>query len=83
LGAEACIDYKTQSIEKRLKELCPEGLDIYFDNVGGEQLDAALMNIRDNSRIILCGAISQYNKTSKEIYRVVNYPRLIIKKALM
>lgn len=62
LGADACIDYKSEDVEKALKKHCPGGIDVYFDNVGGEILDAALMNIRDHSRIILCGAVSQYSK---------------------
>ena len=83
IGAEACIDYKSENIAKRLKELLPEGVDVYFDNVGGETLDSVLMNIRDNARVVLCGAISTYNDSPNQQYGLKNYSRLIIKKATM
>lgn len=60
LGLDACIDYKSESVEARLRELAPEGIDVYFDNVGGELLDIVLDQIRMRARIVICGAISQY-----------------------
>lgn len=61
IGFDAAIDYKNDDVLKRLREVAPKGLDIYFDNVGGDILDAALANLRRNARIIICGAISTYN----------------------
>ena len=48
-------------MKSKLKEFCPKGVDVYFDNVGGEMLDDILMHIRDQSRVIACGSISTYN----------------------
>ncbi|MTE17183.1 NADP-dependent oxidoreductase [Nocardia aurantiaca] len=61
LGFDAAIDYRDEDVLRRLRELAPKGIDIYFDNVGGEILDAALANLRRGARIVLCGAISAYN----------------------
>lgn len=61
LGFDACIDYKREDVRARLGELCPKGVDVYFDNVGGEILDAALARLAFHGRVVLCGAISQYN----------------------
>lgn len=60
LGLYACIDYKGEDVDARLRELAPEGIDVYFDNVGGELLDIVLDQIRTRARIVICGAISQY-----------------------
>ena len=65
-----------------MKKHLPGGLDVYFDNVGGETLDAALMNIKEGSRLVLCGSISTYFGRN-EPYKLKNYPRLIIKKCSM
>lgn len=63
-GFDAGINYKTTAhMEKAIEEACPDGVDVYFDNVGGKILDAALQNINKAARIINCGAISIYNKT--------------------
>lgn len=83
LGADDCLDYKKDDIAKGLKRLCPNGIDVYFDNVGGEILDIALSLIRDYARIVCCGAISGYNNVTGDGYRLRNYPRLIIKRAKM
>jgi NADPH-dependent curcumin reductase len=83
LGASACINYKTEDVFNSLKKLCPKGIDIYFDNVGGEILDVVLMLINDYARIICCGAISGYNSDGKNAYRLKNYSRLIFKRSLM
>ena len=61
LGFDAAIDYKSQNLKARLKETCPDGIDVYFDNVGGGVLDAVLTRIRMKARVVICGAISQYN----------------------
>ncbi len=61
LGFDACIDYKGEDVEARLHDTCPDGIDVYFDNVGGDILDAVLGQINERARIALCGAISRYN----------------------
>jgi NADPH-dependent curcumin reductase CurA len=61
LGFDAAIDYKSENIAKSLHHNCPDGIDVYFDNVGGEILDAALAQLARHARVVVCGAISQYN----------------------
>jgi len=61
LGFDAWIDYKSEDVAARLRETCPDGIDVFFDNVGGEILDAVLGQINLHARIVLCGAISQYD----------------------
>lgn len=63
-GLDGVIDYKSEDIGSRLSELCPDDIDIFFDNVGGDTLEAALDHMADFGRIVLCGAISQYNNES-------------------
>jgi NADPH-dependent curcumin reductase CurA len=61
---DAAIDYKREDVAGRLRELCPKGIDVYFDNVGGEILDAALANLAQRARVVLCGGISGYNEAT-------------------
>ncbi len=61
LGLDGAINYRTEHVGTRLKELCPDRIDVYFDNVGGDILDAALAHIALHGRVVLCGAISVYN----------------------
>jgi len=82
LGADAAIDYKNESVGKALDQHCPGGIDIYFDNVGGEILDAALSRLRMYARVVLCGGISQYNATGK-VRGPANYLALISARARM
>lgn len=63
LGFDAAIDYKNENVLTRLRELCHNQIDVFFDNVGGEILDAALRSMAKNGRIVLCGGISAYNAT--------------------
>ena len=63
LGFDACVNYKSEDVAARLDETCPNGIDVYFDNVGGEILDLVLDRINLRARIALCGAISIYNAT--------------------
>jgi hypothetical protein len=65
LGFDGAIDYRAEDAGAALDRLCPEGIDVYFDNVGGEILDLALARLRLHARIPLCGAISQYNATGR------------------
>jgi NADPH-dependent curcumin reductase len=82
LGFEAAINYKSEDTAQRAAELCPEGLDVYFDNVGGEILDIALANLADRARVVLCGGISRYNE-SGPIAGPVNYFNLVYRRARM
>ena len=81
-GFDACIDYKNQDVRKALKETCPGGIDIYFDNVGGEILDIVLTRINQKARIVICGAISQYNNT-EPVKGPSNYLSLLVNRARM
>jgi len=82
LGFDACIDYKAGDVKAGLKEHCPKGVDIYFDNVGGDILDAVLARITRGARIIICGAISQYNNTTP-VKGPANYLSLLVNRARM
>jgi NADPH-dependent curcumin reductase CurA len=82
LGFDACIDYKNGDVRAGLKEHCPQGVDIYFDNVGGEILDTVLTRINRKARIIICGAISQYNNTTP-VAGPKNYLSLLVNRARM
>jgi len=82
LGFDAAIDYKSEDTAQRVAELCPAGLHVYFDNVGGEILDIALDNLADHARVVLCGGISRYNETGP-IAGPVNYFNLVYRRARM
>ncbi|MBU6232722.1 MAG: NADP-dependent oxidoreductase [Acidobacteria bacterium] len=80
-GFDACLDYREPHLARRLREICPRGVDVYFDNVGGEILDAVLLNIAMNGRIVLCGAISQYNDAGG--FGLKNHTMMIMRRASM
>jgi NADPH-dependent curcumin reductase CurA len=82
LGFDAAIDYKADDLKKSLRDHCPKGVDVYFDNVGGEILDAVLLQIKRKARIVVCGAISQYNNTTP-IKGPSNYLSLLVNRASM
>jgi hypothetical protein len=84
LGFDACIDYKAgpSAVKDGLKQHCPAGVDVYFDNVGGEILDTVLTRINRGARIIICGAISQYNNTTA-VQGPKNYLSLLVNRARM
>ena len=82
LGFDGVIDYKNENINVGIKREMPDGIDVYFDNVGGEILDAALARLRMNARIVICGAISQYNN-KENITGPSNYLSLLVNRASM
>ncbi len=82
LGFDAAIDYKGEDILNGIKRTCPDGIDVYFDNVGGEILDAALAKLNMYARVVICGAISQYNNTTA-IKGPSNYLSLLVNRATM
>jgi NADPH-dependent curcumin reductase CurA len=91
LGFDACIDYKQPApegvskwdpVREGLKQHCPDGVDIYFDNVGGDILDTVLTRLRRKARIVICGAISQYNSTAA-VQGPKNYLSLLVNRARM
>jgi NADPH-dependent curcumin reductase CurA len=82
LGFDACIDYKAGSVRDGLKAHCPKGVDVYFDNVGGDILDTVLTRINFKARIVICGAISQYNATAP-VKGPSNYLSLLVNRARM
>src|ERR1700731_1882080 len=82
-GFDAAIDYKNEKVGEALSRHCPNGIDVYFDNVGGEILDHALARLRDSARVVLCGAISRYNETGMSGPGPKNYFSLILHGARM
>jgi hypothetical protein len=82
LGFDACIDYKAGDVKAGLKQHCPKGVDLYFDNVGGDILDAVLTQLAMHGRIVICGAISQYNNTTP-VKGPSNYMSLLVNRGTM
>jgi NADPH-dependent curcumin reductase CurA len=82
LGFDAAIDYKSQDVRRALREHAPNGIDVYFDNVGGEILDVALTRLARGARIVICGAVSQYNAT-EGVRGPSNYLSLLVFRATM
>ena len=82
LGFDAAIDYKADDVRTALRKAAPKGVDVYFDNVGGEILDDVLTQIRRGARIVICGAISQYNAT-QAVRGPANYLSLLVNRASM
>ncbi len=82
LGFDAAIDYKNENVYSGLKRTCPDGVDVFFDNVGGDVLNNSLAFINVGARVVICGAISQYNKTTST-QGPSNYMMLLIRRASM
>jgi NADPH-dependent curcumin reductase CurA len=82
LAFDAAVNYRTDDVKARLKELCPNGIDLYFDNVGGELLDICLGQLALRGRVVLCGAISTYN-SKKRATGPANYRNLITRRGRM
>jgi NADPH-dependent curcumin reductase CurA len=90
LGFDAAIDYQAGDVRRALRANCPDGIDVYFDNVGGGILDAALANLARGARVVICGAISQYNVDPdaadpqlRSATGPVNYLSLLVRRATM
>ena len=81
LGFHACVDYRSEDVRKALRIHCPAGIDVYFDNVGGAILDAALAQLALHARVVICGAISQYN--AAEVKGPSNYLSLLVHRSSM
>jgi len=82
LGFDGVIDYKNEDVHAGLKRECPKGVDVYFDNVGGDILDAVLSRLNLKARVVICGAISQYNNT-EAVKGPANYLSLLVNRARM
>lgn len=82
LGFDGAIDYRREDVGRRIRALAPDGVDVYFDNVGGDMLDAALANLAMRARVVICGAISQYNNTGS-VRGPSNYLALLKRRARM
>ena len=82
LGFDAAIDYKAGNLKKDLRQHATNGVDVYFDNVGGDILDTVLTQLARHARVVICGAISQYNSTSG-VKGPANYMSLLVNRASM
>ncbi|MFI1538150.1 NADP-dependent oxidoreductase [Streptomyces anandii] len=82
LGFDAAIDYRAEDVRKALRRHAPDGIDVYFDNVGGDILDAALTRLAMHARVVVCGAISQYNNATP-VKGPSNYLSLLVRRARM
>jgi NADPH-dependent curcumin reductase CurA len=81
LGFDAAIDYKAEDVRRALRQAAPDGVDVYFDNVGGAILDAVLTRLARGARIVICGAVSQYNGDA--VRGPANYMSLLVARAAM
>ena len=81
LGFDACIDYKNEDVRKALKELTPDRVDVYFDNVGNPILDQVLARLNMHGRVVICGAIASYNADRME--GPANYMQLLVRRGRM
>jgi NADPH-dependent curcumin reductase CurA len=82
LGFDAAVDYKRGDMRAELRRHTPDGIDVYFDNVGGETLDEVLRRIARGARVVICGAISQYN-AEQQPRGPANYMQLLVQRATM
>jgi NADPH-dependent curcumin reductase CurA len=82
-GFDGAIDYRSENLGVRLGELCPDGIDVFFDNVGGDVLNEALARIRQKARIVLCGAVSRYNDATPGGPGPSNYFNLTLRRGRM
>jgi hypothetical protein len=82
LGFDAAVDYKRDDVKRALRDACPKGIDVYFDNVGGDILDIALTQLARGARVVICGAISQYNNMTP-VKGPANYLSLLVNRASM
>ena len=82
LGFDGAIDYKSEDVIAGLKRECPKGVDVFFDNVGGDILDAVLSRLNFKARVVICGAISQYNN-KEAVIGPANYLSLLVNRARM
>ncbi|MCH7898419.1 MAG: NADP-dependent oxidoreductase [Proteobacteria bacterium] len=82
LGFDAAIDYKSEDLRDSLRQHCPKGVDVFFDNVGGDTLNTVLPMLRMHGRVVICGAISQYNNTGP-VAGPSNYMSLLVSRARM
>jgi len=80
LGFDACVDYRAGNLFKDLKAACPDGIDVYFDNVGGEILETVLFQMNLKGRVVCCGAVSQYDTVAPKGPR--NLPAMVVVKRL-
>ncbi|GLW70862.1 NADP-dependent oxidoreductase [Kitasatospora phosalacinea] len=82
LGFDAAVDYQNEDVRRALRTHAPDGIDVYFDNVGGPILDAALTRLAMHARVVVCGAISQYNN-EQAVQGPANYLSLLVRRARM
>lgn len=83
IGFDAVIDYKTQDIATQLKVIAPNGIHVFYDNIGGDTLDAALANLGRGARVVICGAISQYNNDGGAPLGPKNYMKIVTARGYM
>ena len=81
LGFDVAINYKTEDLDSSLKKHCPDGVDIYFDNVAGDVLNTVMSNLALNARIPLCGLLAQYNEKGARLPGPENFDQLLMKRA--
>jgi NADPH-dependent curcumin reductase CurA len=78
LGFDACVDYKAANLKEALRQACPSGVDVYFDNVGGQIFDTLLAQMNLHARVVVCGLISDYNAT--EPYAIRNWRAVLVNR---